>query len=99
MAQNLTLTIEHGGKTYTLSTGDFTALDARTFRQTVGIRLVDGFIAPDLDAIAGLLWLHKRRTHPQLRFDDVAKTVTYESIDFNVDNGEAAEEDPNDPEA
>lgn len=95
MADSPTLQLTVDGKPYTLRLGDFNALDAREYRRELGAGLLAAFSAPDLDTICGLLWLHRRKTEPKLKYEDVARTFTYESVDI-VSEGEPAEDD--DPE-
>lgn len=98
MADNPALAISVDGKDYVIRFGDFNALEAREFRREMGTGLAAAFNdTPDLDTVAGVLWLHRRKTNPKLKFEDVAKELTY--LNFDVDGEQtAAGEDDTDPE-
>jgi|GEM_PF-3863611 hypothetical protein len=63
---------------------DFTALEARDFRREMGVGLISAFTdSPDLDTLAGVLWLKRRQTDPKVTFETVAGGLTY--LNFDAD--------------
>lgn len=91
MADSPTVEITVDGKHYSIQFEDFNALDAKAFRQEVGTGLAAAFAdSPDLDTMAGLLWIYRRKTNPKLKFEDVARGLTYTSIEV-LDAGETDE--------
>lgn len=78
--------VEHDGQVYDLDINDVNGLEGREFRQKVGRSLKGAFYdatqgeLDDLEPIAGLLWLVKRREDPSLDYDKVLETLTYGSI-------------------
>lgn len=79
-APAMSLTVD--GEEYIIRFEDFTALDSREFRREMGMSLAQAFTTdPDLDMVAGLLWLHRRKTEPKLKYEDVAKKLTYLNIE------------------
>ncbi len=97
MADSPALEITVDGKQYVIRFEDFNALEAREFRREMGSGLSAAFQdTPDLDTIAGVLWLLRRKASPKLKFEEVAKELTY--LNFGVvDDGEEAPDD-DDPE-
>lgn len=75
---------------------DLTGIDARDFRAAVGFPLVQVFAnaaAYDIDVAAGLVWLVRRRTEPNLSYADVARTINFTTaLDF--DFGKGGDDDP-----
>lgn len=71
------------GNTYDIDFSDLTAVDAGLFRTHVGFALaavLNGTKDGDIDAIAGLVWLYRRKHgEPHLQFGDVAKTINFMS--------------------
>jgi len=97
MADSPALEITVNDKQYVIRLQDFSALEAREFRREMGSGLTAAFAdTPDLDTIAGVLWLHRRKSNPKLKFDDVARELTYDNFDVTADDDEDPEED--DPE-
>jgi hypothetical protein len=99
------LVIELGDKRYEARFGDFTAVDAGDFRQAVGFPLAavfSGQAAFDIDVVAGLVWLLRRRKAKGLAYRAVAAEVTYDNFTVVDDddeggesqNGEKADPDP-----
>lgn len=79
------------GVHYDLDLGDITALDAKDFRREVGIPLAAAMSEAegvDIDVIAGLVWLVRRKTERGLSYTDVASTITFNS---DIDFGDAEE--------
>jgi hypothetical protein len=54
---------------------------------------------PDLDVVAGLVWIVRRRTEPGLTYDDVAGVMTYGDLLVEHDGTGETADDPTDPEA
>ena len=100
MADGPALEISVNKTNYLIRFEDFNALEAREFRREMGSGMAAAFTdTPDLDTIAALLWLHRRKTSPKLKFDDVAKELTY--VNFDVGGSDEAEEtgpEEDDPE-
>lgn len=97
MADSPALEITVDGKQYVIRFEDFNALEAREFRREMGSGLAAAFAdTPDLDTIAGVLWLHRRKTHPKLKFEDVARELTYHNfeVDTDDDDDDPEEDDP-----
>lgn len=98
MADSPALEITVDGKEYVIRFEDFNALEAREFRREMGSGLAAAFSdTPDLDTIAGVLWLHRRKTHPKLKFEEVAKELTYFNFAVTEDSDDVQPEDA-DPE-
>lgn len=84
------------GMNYDLDMGDINAIDAKDFRREVGITLASSMtdsVDVDLDVIAGLVWLARRKTERGLTYNDVASMLSFNSdIDFSdVEDGEHPE--------
>jgi hypothetical protein len=97
-ARALVITVD--GKDYVLRSGELTAIDARDFHAAIGQRLLDVFRRgpQDLDEIAGLVWIVRRRKEPGMPFEVVANAISYDAV-LKIDNGSSsATEDPADPE-
>ena len=88
------------GVRYDVRFDDLTAADAGDFRRAVGMPLVSAFKDgnTDLDAIAGLVWLVRRRGQRGLAFASVAETLTYGNVDMAGAEDVAVVEDENSPE-
>lgn len=87
------------GVRYEISPNDFTAAEAGDFRRELGFSLGEAFSAgsADLDVIAGLVWLIRRRTVKGLGYRQVAESITY--ADIEADDGTEVVGDELDPEA
>jgi hypothetical protein len=82
-----TIVIKLDGQEHRLAAGDITALDAKAFRAVVGRPLMTAFDGDvDLDVIAGVVWISRRRTEPGLTYEQVAGGISYAS-DLDVDIG------------
>lgn len=95
--EGISLTID--GAVYTVRAGDLSALDTRALRKELGLSFMGLITAfredPDIDLIAGLMWLSRRVNGEQnLTYDEVAG-----SVDYSLDIAEAAEEDGDEGEA
>ncbi|HET7486835.1 MAG TPA: hypothetical protein VFJ85_02835 [Acidimicrobiales bacterium] len=90
------LVIAVDGQTYTIRLGDLSALDAKDFRAAVGVSLAQVMTngSTDLDVLAGLVWLARRRRERGLAYKTVAKVLTY---DTPVDVGGSVDEEAEDP--
>lgn len=85
------LEITLDGETFTLRFSDLTAIDAKDFRAAVGIPLTAAMTegVTDLDIIAGLVWLARRRRERGLAYATVAKALTYDTpFDMNESTGD-----------
>lgn len=80
---------------YRIDLADLTGTDARDFRQAIGVTLAQVVSAGggDLDTMAALVWLARRRTNKGLPFAAVADNMTY----GNVEQTQAAEENGEKP--
>lgn len=84
--------------TYDVDLSDLTGIDAKDFRRAVGIPLAAVLTEKtelDLDVVAGLVWLARRRNEPSLTFEKVAAGINFLS-DLDIDQ---VEEEVGDPEA
>lgn len=90
----LELTVD--GETFTLRFSDLTAIDAKDFRVAVGVPLTDAMSAEttDLDIIAGLVWLARRKRERGLPYLKVAKELTYDTpFDMGQSNADETADD------
>lgn len=100
MANSPTLAFQIGGDKYEVRLGDLTPRDARDFRSAVGVPLIKAVTSDstDLDVIAGLVWLVRRRTSHQLRFEQVLDSFTYDDFESSpsatATSVEASEDPP-----
>lgn len=98
MADN-TLSFIADGKRYDITVDDLTAADAGDFRRAVGMPLSSVFANAgmvDVDVLAGLVWLARRRQQKGLSYHSVAETLTYGNVQPVLEDA-PAEEDPLDP--
>lgn len=68
------------GTDYDLDFSDLTGIDAKDFRREVGIPLAAVLAEtqdPDIDVIAGLVWLARRKTQPSLTYTEVAAGINF----------------------
>lgn len=67
---------------YDLELADFTAAEATAFRHALGLSIAqvvnDG--SADVDAVAGLVWLVRRRGAKSLPYAAVADSITYGNV-------------------
>ena len=86
MPQQPIVRVTVGDDTYDIDFGALTAPDAKEFRKAVGIPLaavLSGAQDGDIDVIAGLVWLARRKDEPALTYEQVAATISYlTTIDF-----------------
>lgn len=101
MSDDATISFVAAGTRYDIRFDDLTAADAGDFRRTVGMPLVAAFQegTTDLDVIAGLVWLVRRRGQRGLAYAAVAESLTYGNVDMADDGTEPAEGDEHSPEA
>ena len=89
------ITIVVDGATYALRTNELSALDTQALRretgQSVRALLQMAQDDPDLDVIAGLVWLARRQAGDAVAWADVAATISY-AAELNL--GEGGEPDP-----
>lgn len=83
------------GTVYEARLSDFSGLDAQLFRQVTGMGLMNAFSQPDLDTIAGMIWLIRRRTNRKLPFEVVARQINPTNIEVEAVGGEDDEESGN----
>lgn len=92
------LAITVDGTEHFICLSDLTAIDAKDFRAQVGVPLqavFAGAVGTDIDIIAGLVWLDRRRTDQRLQYVTVASEMTFRtpfSVAFK--DAEEAETDP-----
>lgn len=103
MSNDYTVTLTLGGEQVTFRLGDMNAVDAGDFRRQVGVSLMQAIAGGslDLDIVAGLLWLTKRRDNPKLAYHAVAAQLTYADLE-DIDGAEQPDEPDEeniDPEA
>ena len=104
---DMELELTVGGESQRIRFGDFSAIDARMFREQIGMTLRRAWFAVwtrdadfDVDLIAGLVWLHRQKSDPNLLWEDVAERVTYDDAtrpQFPTDTKDDDEQDPDDP--
>lgn len=86
-----------GGTDYDLFPDELTGEDAAAFRRATGFRLVEMFggFSHDLDTLAGLVWLVRRKDEPGLTYLEVARSLTLGNYpDTERIAGDAAGEAP-----
>lgn len=87
--QDLAIRLTIAGQAHEFRVGEYTAVEARLFRREMGVSLQkvfrDGDV--DLDIIAALWWLQRRRDNPKLTFEDVAERFTYDDLVAPADDG------------
>lgn len=89
------IVVEVDGKTYRLDRRQMTANDAKDFRAAVGVPLTKVMTEGswDVDVVAGIVWLVRRRTERTLAYATVAGDITYDSdIKINLAGRTPAEE-------
>lgn len=100
MSQNLAITLD--GREYVVRSAELTAIDAKDFRAAVGMSIMSVLTDPsglDLDVVAGLVWLLRRRTERGLSFDAVAASINYDSdLAFAQTDGAANGAEAGNPE-
>lgn len=97
MADDFNVTVTLQGEPVTFRLGEMTAQDAGDFRRAVGVPLMQAISAGlDLDVVAGLLWLVKRRDQPKVSYQSIAATLTYNDLEVSVED--EADEEVVDPE-
>jgi len=82
MANPRALVVTLEGKAYKLRAGELSALDAKEFHAAIGVRLLEVFRRgpQDLDEVAGLVWLCRRRREPGLPYEVVAAEINYDTV-------------------
>lgn len=95
-----TFRLEYDGQVVELDINDVNGIEARDFREKVGVSFKTAFVQADagtlddLEPIAGLLWIVKRRDKPELEYDEVLGAITYGSIVSDEDETEAPPDPP-----
>ena len=87
--QEKAIRITVAGKQHYLKFDELSAKDAKDFRHETGSSLATVFLegTVDLDIIAGLLWLERRKTNPKVTYDSIASTLTY-GTEIEVHDGD-----------
>lgn len=70
--------IPYGDTVVYVDATDFDRTEWRPLQQALGMRATEITLAAiglDLDALAGLLWMHLRREQPDLQFDAITLTL------------------------
>lgn len=92
LEQGMTITVD--GEAYTVRLGDVSPTLGREVRRIygVGVRGFFGQLAhdPDLDLVAGFIWMARRIRGEYVELEDVESQLTYASLD-NADVGLADE--------
>lgn len=86
MTDTPTIVVEVDGKEYRLDRRQMTANDAKDFRAAVGVSLNQVLMegSMDVDVVAGIVWLVRRRRDRTLAYATVAEAITYDS-DISID--------------
>lgn len=96
MSQTIVLTID--GQEVRLAAGSITANDAKDFRAKVGVPLMQVLRdtdSIDLDVVAGLVWLARRRVERGLTYEAVAQSINYDTdLNFGSANGQVEAGNP-----
>jgi hypothetical protein len=81
VTESAALAITADGTTHTVRLAQLTAIDAKEFRAAVGVSLVEAMTggSVDLDVIAGLVWLARRKRERGLAYAKVARELNYGS--------------------
>jgi hypothetical protein len=88
------LAITVDGTTHTIRMGNLTAIDAKDFRAAVGVSLTQAMSegSTDLDVVAGLVWLARRKRERGLPYAKVAAAMNYETQMDVVEPGDEGDE-------
>ena len=91
------LRITHNETEYLIPLGSLSAIDSKDFRKATGVSLAQVIAegSGDIDTMAALVWLHRRKRDRSLTFAQVAQEFKYDSdLDIDLENleGEAAAE-------
>lgn len=95
--------ITYLGKVYSVRAGDLTAVDAQALRKELGVSFMGLIRAlhddPDIDLVAGVMWLSRRVKGDHIPYEMVAAELGYEALETMVlDNVTDAEEVGENPE-
>lgn len=96
------LNIKIGDKSYAVRIGELTGRDVRDYRALLGFPPQRVFSDPkefDLDAMAGLVWLVRRRDEPNLGFEKVLDAINYGNLDIANDDETEGKDEEASPEA
>ena len=89
------LAVSVDGTTFTVDPDEITAMDASALRRATGLSVRAVMQAaqddPDIDIIAALVWLARRRVERELPFKAVAEQIGYGS-DIQPANAEPVDE-------
>lgn len=95
------LSLEHEGRVYNLTAGDFTGEDDLAVYRAIDTTIAEIFFGGKvtLFTIAALVWRHRVNTgEPDLQFLDVARTFTFHDI-ATVEGEPREDPAPKDPGA
>lgn len=88
------------GDTIVIDLLDLTGEESNLFRKAVGIPPAQAMVTGlDLDGIAALIWLHRRKRNRSLTYEQVAKTVTWRNVDMQEVAGDGETPEDASPEA
>lgn len=105
MADDAKVSITIEDRTYSLELKDIDGLEARAYRKATGFGVKSSFDLfqrgefDDLEVVAGIVWLVRRREEPGLSYEDVLGSLTYGAFaegasEETADATEGAEENP-----
>jgi hypothetical protein len=84
---NVHVSFELDGRKYSFAARDFTGEDDLLLYQKTGCTVMDVFGGKfTLFTLAGLLWLHRRRTEPKLTFEQVNRSMTFDALETISDD-------------
>lgn len=104
--QGLRVTVD--GTVYEVRMGDLSGIHAKMLRAELGLSFIGLMEAlrkdPDLDLIAGVVWLRKLVDGHPVPFESIASTLGYDQVDELFESLQPIEDpedltDPEDPEA
>lgn len=84
------------GEQYDIDFSDLSAIDSKDFRKAVGIPLASVLTErqdADIDVIAGLVWLARRKKEPRLSYEEVAESINF-TTDMDMKPAGEVEPDP-----
>lgn len=103
---DVSLVVEHDGKSVELRLGDFTPLECQAYFDLTGAEIEDAFFsAPRIRLVMPMLWLLARRAKPRLTYAQFAEGGGWDRLglqlrttDDDTDDDEPSLEDVTDPE-
>ena len=84
---------------YQVDLADLNGVDSRDFRGAIGISLAEvvGNGGGDLDTLAALVWLTRRKSNKALPFQAVAEHINYGNVEQTAADADPVEPDPTTP--